>query len=115
KRVLGRWRGSHILVSTTELDMSNHLTASDPVDLAEAVDAVAAIAESDELTVVLEIWKDLLGVDSIDPSDNFFNLGGHSLMGTMMISRIRERLGVTLSLRGIFEAPMPAGVAVLVW
>jgi phthiocerol/phenolphthiocerol synthesis type-I polyketide synthase E len=56
----------------------------------------------------------LLGVDVISPSDNFFNLGGHSLMGTMMIARIRELLGITLSLRDIFEAQTPERLAQLV-
>jgi len=113
-RVLGQWRGAHMLVSTCDLDASVNSTTPGPVELPSSDDAVFAVDGSSELSVILEIWKDLLGTDSIDPSDNFFNLGGHSLMATMMISRIRERLGVTLSLKGIFEAQTPAALAELV-
>jgi phthiocerol/phenolphthiocerol synthesis type-I polyketide synthase E len=77
-------------------------------------DHVAADAQGRELKVIIDIWKDLLGVDSISPSDNFFTLGGHSLMGTMMIARIRDRLGITLSLRDVFEERTPEGIAALV-
>ncbi|WP_058188402.1 type I polyketide synthase [Terracidiphilus gabretensis] len=113
-RVLGQWRGAHILVSTCDLDASVNSTTPAAVELPDSDDAVSAVIDSSELSVILEIWKDLLGTDAIDPSDNFFNLGGHSLMATMMISRIRERLGVTLSLKGIFEAQTPAALAELV-
>ncbi len=114
ERVLGQWRGSHILTSTVELDTSIGTTVSAVEAPGDVEAAAGAVVDSNELEVVLAIWKDLLGIDSIEPTDNFFNLGGHSLMGTMMISRIRERLGVTLSLRGIFEAQTPAGIAELV-
>jgi phthiocerol/phenolphthiocerol synthesis type-I polyketide synthase E len=108
KRVLTQWRGAHILVSTVDLSVAIRSAASTPGTSTGFDDADPAVAESNELSVILEIWKDLLGTDSIDPSDNFFNLGGHSLMGTMMISRVREQLGVTLSLRDIFDAQTPA-------
>jgi NAD(P)-dependent dehydrogenase (short-subunit alcohol dehydrogenase family)/acyl carrier protein len=113
-RVLTRWRGPHLLVSTVDLSPVMNLTASAPVGATDFEDTGPDVVESGELTVILEIWKDLLGVESIDPSDNFFNLGGHSLMGTMMISRVRERLGVTLSLRDIFDAQTPARLTEIV-
>ncbi len=51
------------------------------------------------------IVRDLLQLDSVSINDNFFLLGGHSLLGTQLIVKIRAAFGVDLSLRSLFEAP----------
>jgi amino acid adenylation domain-containing protein len=55
--------------------------------------------------VVAGILAPLLGVARVDVEANFFALGGHSLLGIQLISRLRESLGVELSLRTVFESP----------
>ena len=55
--------------------------------------------------IVAGILAPLLGVERVDVEANFFALGGHSLLGIQLISRLRESLGVELSLRTVFEAP----------
>src|SRR5258708_5869260 len=47
----------------------------------------------------------LLGLDQVSMEDNFFLLGGHSLLGTHLIARVRDAFGVELTLRGLFDAP----------
>jgi len=62
----------------------------------------------EHLAVVL---SGLLGVARVGSEDNFFTLGGHSLMGAQLIAKIRENFGVELSLRCLFDEPTPRGMS----
>ncbi|MGV9328732.1 condensation domain-containing protein [Streptosporangium sandarakinum] len=59
---------------------------------------------------VTAIWRELLGVDEIEPDDDLFDLGGHSLTITQIISRVRDRYGVELSFELFIDTPTVAGV-----
>lgn len=51
------------------------------------------------------LWGELLNLPTVDVRANFFDLGGHSVLGTQMLSRIEYEYGIELSLRVLFEAP----------
>lgn len=53
----------------------------------------------------------LLRVSRVGRNDNFFNLGGHSLMGAQLIAKVQQRFGVELSLRNLFDHPSIAGIS----
>ena len=54
---------------------------------------------------VAAIVTALLNLDAVGIDDNFFMLGGHSLLGTQIIGQISETFGVDMPLRSLFEAP----------
>jgi len=58
-----------------------------------------------------EMLSSLLGIDEVSVNDNFFLLGGHSLLGTQLIGQIRTVFGVDLALRALFDAPTIAELA----
>jgi len=57
------------------------------------------------------IWQGLLGIDRIGIHDNFFDLGGHSLLTLQFMSRLRDTFQVTLPINDVFEKPTIAELA----
>jgi amino acid adenylation domain-containing protein len=60
---------------------------------------------------VAEVWSEVLGVDRIGVHEDFFDLGGHSLLGNRALVRLAARTGVQLPLQAFFEASTVAGLA----
>ncbi|GAA1324759.1 phosphopantetheine-binding protein [Pseudonocardia xinjiangensis] len=55
--------------------------------------------------VVAAVWCELFGVVRVDPDDDFFALGGHSMLAVRMASRLRTELGLRVPVRTILENP----------
>ena len=62
-------------------------------------------SNDDVEATVMRWWKELLGVDKVGIRDNFFDLGGQSLMGVRLLAKIKKTYGVDLKLATLFSAP----------
>ena len=58
-----------------------------------------------EETLLVGIWKDVLGLPAVGVHDNFFELGGHSLLAANLIARIQNATGRRMPVSAIFRAP----------
>src|SRR5207249_1648972 len=54
---------------------------------------------------VAGLVAELLGIHPVGIDENFFLLGGHSLLGAQLITRLRDAYGVELTLQGLFDNP----------
>ncbi|MGH4002580.1 MAG: amino acid adenylation domain-containing protein [Pseudonocardiaceae bacterium] len=85
-----------------------------------APDVSAALAtgyvapRTDTEQTLAEIWAELLRVDRVGVEDNFFALGGDSILSIQVMSRVRVAFGVDLPLRVLFVDPTVAGLAAAV-
>ena len=57
------------------------------------------------------LWGDLLGVERVGITDNFFALGGYSLVATQIVARVRTTLQLDVPVRVLFANPTVAGFA----
>jgi hypothetical protein len=69
---------------------------------------------TDTEKAVAAIWAELLGVPNLGLHDDFFDLGGQSLLAIKAVSRLGDAFDVALSLRTLFERPTIAGLAEII-
>ena len=79
-----------------------------------ALQTIFKLPDSELEKGIAEIWQSLLGVDAIGINDNLFELGGDSLLGIQLLSRVRAGFAVDLHPADFFRSPTVAGLAALV-
>ena len=60
---------------------------------------------------LLDIVREVIGRDDVGVDDDFFQMGGHSLLGTQVVVRARDAFGVELTLFHLFEGRTVATLA----
>jgi acyl carrier protein len=116
-----------IAVSTQELTASS----SGEIDVAKVLEALAArdgsalherpnlgvefvAPETETERFIASVWQEYLGIDGVGVHDNFFQLGGHSLLGVRLLSRLREKFSKEVALSSLFEHPTVRKLAAFV-
>jgi len=81
---------------------------------AVALQPASRVAPRNDMESALaEVWRQALGLDDVGVMDDFFALGGDSLTASRVVVEIRNRLGLDLQLRALFEMPTIASLGAL--
>jgi nonribosomal peptide synthetase protein BlmVIII len=121
RRVLTRPVAPHVVISTQDLDalLARHsgFTHADHVRVLETMRLATesrrrpelrseyAAPRSEAQRAVAAIWESVLGIDGIGVQDDFFALGGDSLLALRLLARMREDLGLDRTIAELFKAP----------
>ncbi|MEO1627586.1 MAG: amino acid adenylation domain-containing protein, partial [Bacteroidota bacterium] len=102
---------SHLL-QLTELPLTANgkldVTALPSPDRGGADERSYAAPRNETDEQIIAIWKDVLEKETIGINDNFFDLGGHSLKATRVISALQEQFGVSIDIKNMFIEPTVA-------
>ncbi|WP_446664817.1 beta-ketoacyl synthase N-terminal-like domain-containing protein [Flexivirga sp. B27] len=113
RRVLAGHTGGHLLFSrprpvagNTAADQPRAADPDEPAPQDSDVAAPGTVVDGTDLErTVAEIWQRVLGVEQVGLTDDFFALGGSSLVAVQLISEIRKATRVKLPMRSLFEMP----------
>jgi hypothetical protein len=89
----------------------NHRALPQPSQERASGNAIYAAPETPLHEQIVGVWKTVLGIDGFGIDANFFNIGGHSLMATQVVSRLSDLLDTEIPLRLMFEQPTIRGLA----
>jgi acyl carrier protein len=64
--------------------------------------------------LLAKIWTEVLAIDQVGIHDNFFDLGGHSLAATRVISQVIKQFRLELPLQSLFQSPTVAEMAAII-
>jgi acyl carrier protein len=98
---------------TTAETIAAGVAATEPAGPADtpATDTAFSAPSNETERILAQAWVEALGVDRVDVDDDFFALGGNSLVAVQLIAKIRKAVGVRLPMRSLFETPTVRGLA----
>ena len=64
--------------------------------------------------LIAQMWSDMLGVERVSATANFFDLGGHSLLAVQVINKLKKKTGKALPLTALLEAPTVQTLAAII-
>lgn len=67
--------------------------------------SIYVVPGNPEEQTIAEIWQQVLGIEKVGIHDNFFDLGGHSLLVAKVIAQLRSAFSVEFPMGSLFERP----------
>ena len=96
-------------MASFEYRAARRASLPDPDAARQTADSDFVEAEAEDEARLAEIWREVLGLELLSVTDNFFEVGGHSLLAIRLLGRIRESFDVELPMDALFESPTVRG------
>ncbi|MGI9628884.1 MAG: MupA/Atu3671 family FMN-dependent luciferase-like monooxygenase, partial [Longimicrobiales bacterium] len=107
--VPSHWVRLDTLPKTPNMKVDRNALSSEAVPAAGVVEPAATqplrLGAAELQKLVLGVWQDELGIEDISPDDNFFDIGGHSLLVVQVHLRLKSALGRDLAITDLFQHP----------
>ncbi|MEV6410710.1 amino acid adenylation domain-containing protein [Kribbella sp. NPDC051718] len=117
RRLLGTKLPNHLIPASIVVLRDLPLTPNGKLDRAalpgRATQTAAPVAGSALERSVAAAWSEVLGLPSVALTDDFFDLGGHSILAVRIVNRLAAEFDAEIPVRLIFDAPTVAGLAKL--
>ncbi|HET7286857.1 MAG TPA: non-ribosomal peptide synthetase, partial [Pyrinomonadaceae bacterium] len=107
---LGKYRADGNIVLRRPIEIETAI-ATHPSDLARDENV---LPQTRTEHVLVDLLQEVLGAEHVRVTDNFFDLGGHSLVATRLLSRVRETFQTEITMGQFFDNPTVAGLAAIV-
>ena len=100
---------------TTETETSDVMRKTDGEAPSErtVVPRVSECSDWGDRELLISIWKNVLGIERVRVQDNFFDIGGHSLLAADLVAQIRQATGRKIPVSAVFRAPTIERLAAL--
>jgi acyl transferase domain-containing protein/acyl carrier protein len=102
---------SRSLTTANILQRYNGSSSSRPTHARPVLGTVYSPATGELESKIAEIWQNILGIEKIGAQDNFFDLGGNSLIGLQIMAEMRKELKREISSVALYEAPTVSALA----
>ena len=108
-----------LFVTLDKLPLRNHnkldrSALPDPGQARPELDALFAAPQTPTEKTLAKIWSEALNIEPIGVNDNFFDLGGQSLLAAQIISKTRTAFQIEIALRALFDNPTIATFAIAI-
>jgi acyl carrier protein len=103
-RILSVESSRAVIAVSHALDEPGNQGSSDVAGAAASVVSAHTHEGQTIETVIAAWWREMLGVDRVEVDDDFFDLGGHSLVGARLLAKIKRVYGVDMDLAVLFES-----------
>jgi amino acid adenylation domain-containing protein len=99
------------LTANGKIDRKRLTPSSSDRNVGRQAEQEYAASRSPMEEMVIGIFEDVLWQDQVGIRDNFFEIGGHSLLAIQVISRVRKAFGVEIGVNSVFDAPTAEALA----